>query len=125
MYDCIALLYGRNWHNPVNQLYINNKIRKEKERERREGETSQTVSGSGGPCHIWGRQVCVIMKIMDAHNSAFELPFVFMSGTASPGPAVPAATPGGAQGWTLLVCLDSEFFFVSINFFFTFCFLLQ
>lgn len=24
------------------------------------------MSGSGGPCHIWGRQVCVIMKIMDA-----------------------------------------------------------
>ena len=41
MYDCITLLYSRNWHNPVNQLYINNKIRKEKERERREGETKQ------------------------------------------------------------------------------------
>ena len=25
MYDCVTLLYSRNWHNIVNQLYFNKK----------------------------------------------------------------------------------------------------
>ena len=30
MYDWVILLYNRNWHNSVNQLYLNTKIKKKK-----------------------------------------------------------------------------------------------
>ena len=27
VYDCVTLLYSRNWHNFVNQLYFNKKFK--------------------------------------------------------------------------------------------------
>ena len=84
----------------------------------KEGETSQRVLASDGLHHIWGRQVCIIMKIMYAHNSAFEVTFMIISVPTSQMPAVPAALPGGAQLMTLLSFLNSQFFFVPIKIFF-------
>lgn len=55
------------------------------------------------------------MKIMYAHNSAFEVTFMIISVPTAQMPAVPAALPGGAQWMTLLSFLNSQFFFVPIK----------
>lgn len=77
------------------------KGRKERKRERREKGRNQSKGVSVRWTASCLREICIIMNIMYAHNSASDMTFMIISVTTSQMPEVPVVSPGGAHCFLL------------------------